>query len=255
MRLQVEVYGAIALTLLLTAGSGLYIGLIKQAETILTELNNYASDEASRSSEKLFFRLHGDTVIIGSSTYTIIRDIIVYNSTSIIYEDHSVDIAIEPGSSINYTLPGSVADSLVNDRAILGVFTERGNFIAWSLAEAEYMSQVFTGFRNTSIYVVNISTSSPHEALLVNYTGSGILVELVVYTYSSRINITRILVDGIQVNNAPILVGSTGSMVPAQFSTLPLMFHTVFTRSIEIYGITYISGMIEVIIIVACSGF
>ncbi|AFL66704.1 hypothetical protein [Desulfurococcus amylolyticus] len=252
MRLQVEVYGAIALTLLLTTGSGLYIGLIKQAETVLTELNNYASDEASRSSEKLFFRLHGDTVIIGSSAYTIIRDIIVYNSTSIVYEDHSVDIAIEPGSSINYTLPGSVADSLVNNRAILGVFTERGNFITWSPAEAEYMSQeVFTGFRKTSIYVVNISTSSPHEALLVNYTGSGILVELVVYTYSSRINITRILVDGIQVNNIPILVGSTGSMVPAQFSTLPLAFHMVFTRSIEIYGITYIFGMIEVIIIVA----
>lgn len=244
MRGQAEVYGALVMAMLLVAGVGVYRAMVNQAYSVVNTVGSAVSSDALRRSENIYFSLEGAALTLRSTTSTVVRSLIVYDSSSVLYSNDT-PVELAPGMEATYILPADAAARLAQGSATVGVFTVNGGFTTWDPVEQALQAQ---GYRDVRIHVVDVPVY-PSEKPLFNYSGSGVLESITLYTYSASITVTRIIVDGIQVNTAPLVAGASGSLIPAQFSTVTLPLNAVFKSSIQVYGYASGSGALKTIIL------
>lgn len=250
MKSLIEVYGVLLLSLLVVAGVGVYAALVNYSLKATGELSSTIASDSARRSEKVYLEMEGERLKLTSTTSLVVRDILVYDATGILFENNT-SIRLQPGETVEYFLPGQVASAVSQGAAFIGVYTERGSFITWSPLE-QTLTRDYSGFTSTRVHVV-YPEYTPRESVLFEYNGSGVIQGVTIYSYYTGVNITRILVDGMQVNTAPVVVGRFGLFTPAQISSLYIPLNARFTSGVQIYGtvLPQAGGFAEVVITIS----
>jgi len=194
LKVQAEIYGAIALVMLLTLGAGLYVSQSNEAMAFRSELSNLIAWDSMRRAEKIYARLENGVLLVEGSVPSAVASLVVFNSSGVLYEN-TTWIRLNPGETIEYIIPGDAYLALLSGEAVLGVFTELGNFITLK-PEAPGTAGSTTLYGNTEVYVLNPPQSVTGDTLFFNYTGRGVLSSISLVTFNAAVSVTRIVIDG-----------------------------------------------------------
>jgi len=244
LRVQAEIYGAIALVMLLTLGAGLYVSQLNEAMAFRSELSSLITWDSMRRAEKLYARLENGVLVVEGSVPSAVASLVVFDSSGVLYEN-TTWIRLNPGEIVEYTLPDKAYLALLSGEATLGVFTELGNFITLK-PEAPEATGSTSLYGNVEVYVLNPPQSVAGDRLIFNYTGKGVLSSISLVTFNAVVSVTRVVIDGRDVLSSNITVGGviysnsgTASSTPASL-TLQLNIH--FNTSLQVYGRVFVGS-------------
>jgi len=238
LRAQAEIYGAIALVMLLTLGAGLYVSQLNEAMAFRSELSSLITWDSMRRAEKIYARLENGVLLVEGSVSSAIASLVVFDSSGVLYEN-TTRIHLNPGETIEYTIPSNTYLALLSGEAVLGVFTEHGNFITLKPEVPETAGSTAL-YGNVEVHVLNPPQSVTGDILFFNYTGKGVLSSISLVTFNAAVSVTRIVIDGRDLLSNNITVGGviygnsgTASSTPA---SLTLQLNIYFNTSLQVYG-------------------
>jgi len=130
VRGQAEAVGIIVIAALLITSMYFSVSSVQMASETVAQATQLAQLLSERSAEEIYFMVSNNTIHARPSVSTRIKEILVYNSTSII-EHLIVDLHLSPGNWTPLPLTSGAQSKVTSGEAVLLLLTERGNLVTW----------------------------------------------------------------------------------------------------------------------------
>jgi len=130
VRGQAEAVGIIVIAALLITSMYFTTTSTQRASETTAQTAQLAQLLSERTAEEVYFMISNNTIHARSTVSTRIKEIIVYNSTSIL-EHLILDLYLPTGNWTPLPLTSSAQSKITSGEAVLLLLTERGNLVTW----------------------------------------------------------------------------------------------------------------------------